>query len=132
MLDKINTLSDDEIMYEDMLYKLGLSPKAKSSSIGSSLAKYSTSMATGSTAASKSDITDRTDENSVYQAFVKYIQDKIDKMDIEELEGALDYYTPKQNSIIYNTDFRKDVIGKRNTLINNDRMRQRCRLRSRP
>ena len=86
-----------------MLYKLGLSPKAKSSSISSSLAKYSTSMATASTAASKSDITDRTDENSVYQEFVKYIKDKINKMDREELEGALDYFTPikKINYIQY-------------------------------
>jgi len=100
-------------MYEDMLFKLGLSPSAKGSSTASSLSQYSTSMATASTAASKSDITDRSDENSVYQAFVKYITDKIDKMDIEHLEGALGYYTPIRNSIIYTTDFRKDVIGKR-------------------
>jgi hypothetical protein len=113
MVDALHKLSDDEKMYEDMIYKLGLSPKAKSSSIASSFAKYSTSMATGSTAASKSDIADRTDENSVYQEFVKYIQDKIDKMDSEELDGARDYFTPKQNSIIYNSEFTKDIIGKR-------------------
>ena len=77
-----------------------LSPASGVTSILSSLPQFFTSMAGASTAASKSDITDRSGENSVHQAFVKYVQDIIGKMDIEKLEGARGYFTPVRNSNI--------------------------------